>query len=711
MTKKIDLPLILLAIVAFLAPLIGGQISTDGLGLTPGANLILTALTGGPETPTLSHAFLTSLCAIALIVMLLQRKIMQVPNSLMSGQLLILFAIICSSVGYSEFRGASLPAGIEWLTYGCAFYAVVAIAGRQRGPVVLLTSLFAGCVLLGLLGIREYGDMKAIDPTWRVFPQWVGPNAMAAVLVIGLFVGIGLAINSERLAALGISIGCIAIGTSLFLTQSKGAILALVVSVLIFLILLAIWVPKKDIRRSMGTLLGIIGCVALMAAAISFQPKGSAGQTGSPLGRITNVSASADQSMGFRKLLWQSAFKLIEQNPVGTGINGFQYESARPGLVTQTRLAHQTYLQLAAEVSPLAFALFIGSIGMWWFLILKAGSKLAPKQNVLRASVAASVSGVLIHSFIDSDLSYFGIGIVFFMLLGVGLLLSTDAVAPEFLPSILRRVAVVGVAACAVCLTFLGYVEGMRSEARGHLALAQYNDAQNILQSLRSMAPWDADTFGLSTLSTRSLDERLTYAKEAVALGPSTHNYRTLARVQLDAGKPSEAKDSLQRALQRDPNNMAALTLLAEVSSKSGFDDEAKKALVKLVDVEKSTYFTIRSLPEMVPTETYHARVLLARMETDPQTQIDLMQPAVLGYMEYLNKTVPNVIKFAKAPDGPMDFGGETVEKAKAKLKEAQEAAKLLKELYQRLGAVDRASTANSDEGLFGKGLDSLSFK
>jgi len=720
MTKKIDLPLILLAVAAFLAPLIGGQIATDALSLDPSANSLVMAVLGSPEVPTLSHAILTLLCSIAIIILLWQRKIVQVPNNTVSGLLVILFGIIAASVGYSEFRSTSIPAALEWLAYGTAFYAVVAGTGRQRGPLILLSAMFAGCVLLALLGIQDYGANKAVDPTWRIMPQWVGPNALAAMLMIGFFIGLGLAIVTDRLASIAICVGCIAIGVAIFLTQSKGAILAMAACILVYAVLLIAWLPRKNLGRSLGIGFAVVAFIALLAGAMSFRPTASpspgpvAGapqaSVGSPLGRLENSSTSMDQSVGFRKLLWQSAIKLIESDPVGSGIGTFQYESARPGLVTQTHMAHEAYLQLAEEVSPLALILLVAAIGYWSILVSKGGSKLDSKQNVLRASVATAVAGVLFHNFVDSNLSYFGIGLSFFMLLGVGLLLSTDAVAPEFLPTILRRVAITGIAAFTAFMVFLGFTEGMRAQVRAYLP-DHYNDAQNLLESLRSMTPWDADVYSLSLQSSRTAAEQLQYAKRASELAPSTHNLRMLARVQDVAGLESDARSSLNKVLQKDPNNMLALQMLARIETKSGFDDEAKKTLEKLVDVEQTSYFKIRSLPELVATETYEARIELAMGESGPDSKIKWLPTAIDGFKQYAAHTVQNVIRFAKSPGGRMEYGGESVDRAKTKMTEAETAAKELAAAYRAVGNPALASAADADSALFAGVLDSLSFK
>ncbi len=704
MIKKLDIPLVLLAIAGFLAPLIGGQVAVDSLAMTPGSDPWISALMGASETPTLSHAILALLCTSALAVMLLQRKILQVPNNTVSGLLMALLGLILTTVSISSFRGASIPAAMEWLTYGITLFAVVAAGGRQRGPMLLLSSIFAGCVVLAWLGIREYGNMKAIDPTWRIFPQWVGPNAMAAILTVGIFLGLGQALNAKKLASLGVSIGCVAIGLAIFLSQSKGALVALLGSLFIFALLLVLWLPKKEIGRAVAMVGGTIGVVALLAIALSAQPKAATQATNnSPGARFLNAGATADQSVGFRKLLWKSSLKLMQQSPTGVGIGTFQFESARPGLTTQTHFAHQAYLQLGAEASVIAPLLLISALGFWGLLLLRGGRKLQSPQNVMRASVFAAVASVAMHSLIDSDFSYYGVGLIVFMLIGLGLLLSSDAVAPEFLPSALRRIAAFGVSSVTLFLLFLGITEASRGQARGLMTTGAGNDARSRLESLRSSAPWDGDIWYMSALVTQEANVRLAYAVKAVELAPSTRNLRFLARLEAGAGRFSDALSALQRAAQTDPNNLNTLTQLAELQETMGEFDKATETLKVLVKVEQTDYFKVRSLPELVETATYSARCRLAIKESDPAKKAALLQPAIDGFKQYLAVTVPQILRFANNADGPMAYGGEDIKAAEKKMAEALVAAKSLSDAYRAVGDRVKAGEADAAGAEFAK--------
>jgi len=61
MIKKLDIPLILLAVAGFLAPLIGGHVAIDAQAISPDSNPFLLACLARSKRPTLSHAILALL--------------------------------------------------------------------------------------------------------------------------------------------------------------------------------------------------------------------------------------------------------------------------------------------------------------------------------------------------------------------------------------------------------------------------------------------------------------------------------------------------------------------------------------------------------------------------------------------------------------------------------------------------------------------------
>ncbi|MGV3616995.1 MAG: O-antigen ligase family protein [Fimbriimonas sp.] len=692
MKVRLDTPLVLLTVSIFLAPLIGGQVSLDASGFPSPLAILL----GGAETPLLTHAFLT-LPIVFAFALLLRRQVVQVPNATMATTLLLFFGLLAATGLLSAFRLTSIATTAEWLAYALAFLTAVGATGRKLGPLTIATASFAGCVLLAMRGLLEYGEMKAIDPTWRIFAGWVNPNATAAMLLVGFFLGLAvLALAKDRLAVLMSGLGVALIGLGIVLTQSKGALLVLFVALLVFG-LAVLSTGKSEARgTTVKRTLSAVAVLALLAFAIQMRsaPPAGTGGTTSGISRVTQAGATSEQSAGFRTLLWKGALAMARKNPAGYGIGTYRFESGRSGLHTQTFYTHNAFLQLATEGSFVLPLLFFIAGGLWIRLAFRGWSKLPADRRILQAGVFSAVSAVVGHSLIDSDLYYFGVGLTFFVLLGVGLLLSADAVAPEFAPKPVRGIGTVGGFAVVFVLLYVGVAEFQRAEARGRISMRDAQGAAAALASARSMVPFDGEAWYLTAQIAPTDSERREAAERAASLAPTTRNIRLFARQLAAENRIPEAITQLQFALVRDPNNLPTLAQLAEFQGLVGNVQETEATLKRLVAVEQTSYFKIRSLPELVPTETYLARIQLARNATG-KAKVDLLQPAIDGFSEYLAKTIPMVKRMAAA-DPPSDFGGENRAKAEEKLARAAEGARELAAAYRALGDPRLAEAAES---------------
>lgn len=700
MTKRLDAAQWLLLIAAFLTPLMAGQLSLDALPLIGGLGSVVGTLVGGPEAPLLSHALLAFLVVASLVTTLLGRRIVQVPNNTVGGLLLIFLALIAVSPALSSFKAISVAAAVEWLAFGVAFYAAVACLGRRTGPFLIVGAIFGGCVLLALLGLAEYGANKGIDPHWRIFALWNNPNALAVMLLVGFVAGLGLLLLQERVSALLIGLGTALIGLAIVLTQSKGGLLVMGGASVAMCVVSAAIARGTTRMATVGRVVGVLVAVVGLAMLVNLQARTATAQAGSALGRLADASASSDQSAGFRKLLWRTSLDLIKGNPVGYGVGSFRFESSRPGLTTQTVYAHNAYLQLGVEASFLAPLLFLVFVAFWAYVAYRGFRTLPTERRILLTTVSVAIGTVLAHSLIDSDLYYFGVGLSVFMLLGAGLLVSADSVAPEFLFPALRRGASGIVAALAAVFLYFGYVDALRADVRGGIATRNAESAMGSLHTLQSIAPADGEVWYMTSQLAASPSERLAALVQAVDNAPSTRNLRALARAYAEEKEIGKATYTLDKALQRDPNNLLALYELASVHRQNGDVDEYRKTLARLVDVENTTYYKVRSLPELVPTETYQARVELTGLTTDRSQQIKLLSGAVEGFRSYLAKTIPNVLRMSKS-DPPADYAGETLEKAKAKMEIAAAAAQRLAVLLRGTGDAVGATKAEADAAAF----------
>jgi len=700
-----------LAAVLFLAPIIGGQIFVEAMKLEPGASALSLVMKGAPETPWLSHAYLGLFLAATAIWMAFSQKVIAIPKIPMSALMIFFGGCLFASISGSSFKLVSGATIAEWLLYLVAFFVSASVTGRGKGSQVLLGSIVAGCAIVALMGIIEYGQMRQIDPTWRIFASWVNSNALAGMLLIGFILGLGLTLLNERVPSLLIGLATVLIGTAIVLTQSRGAIIyALPVGLAFFLVAIALVGGEAKARLfRVGKACAVLLAVVVLMASITLSAKKSSDGSVAPtaLSRVSSQEDHArEQSSSFRIMLWKSSIELMKLNPGGYGLGTFRYEGSRPGLVVPTQLAHQTFLQLGSEASPVTPAILICAGLAWLFYMFRGLRKTPFELSAIRIAIVAAIAASFVHNLFDSDLYQFGIGLTFFALLGIGLSAAADGVSPEYLPTPIRISFPVGAIALVGALFFAGssklhISQGLAAFGEGDTAKAQDlfdNSANNGV---------DGEAFFLKSRMVQDPAERLSLLQKAAALNPSPKFYRALAREQAASGNRIGAVDAFTIALKRDPNNLQTLSQLLELYVAAHEADEAKKTAIRMVEVEKSPSFTIRAISEVVPVQTFHARMYLASLESDSHRVVDLLKPAVEGYQEYVRNTLPRVIQNSGA-ESDAAFAGETVQSATKAVEEAQLAAQKLRDAYRSLADRTGASEAGKALEGFANAADSL---
>lgn len=692
MSQKVDaVPIALLTIAALLTPVIGGGVNVEAQPVEPGFAATLSAVMGGRDLPLLSHALLLLPVAVALIWVWLSSRVVQVPAPAITYSALAFAAFLVLGL-MGPFPFSAQMSLVEYYAYVIAFFAAVAALGRDSGPRRLIMAIFAGSALVAASGVMEYLVMSARDPSWRIFGTWMNPNALAAMLLIGFFCGVGVVFANLRrpgketegpMRALAV-IALGAIVAALVLTQSRGAYLALLVGVAG--VLISFFFSPTGARRAghglastgIALALGIVLAIGLTLAAPT--------KSGGALGRVTQMETTQEQSAGFRTNLWRGAVALIQENPIGHGLGSYRFVSAKPGLTTQTQFTHNSYLQLAVEGGVIALGALIALVLTWTIGFFRGARHGDPRAAPWRAAVLGSVMAIGAHSMIDSDLSYFGIGFSIFLLMGVGLLLSVDGVTPETRPRPMIPVAVGFTAAALLFMWVFAIGESHKARARYALLTGEPGPASEAADRALGITPGDPEAAYLRALATPDPSQRLAYFQRATTPTGWTKFQRAYARELATQGKRLEALNALDKALWLDPNNLPALWLKTQFQSEVGNHTGAVETARRLVAIERTPYFQVRSIPEIVPTETYEARIFLARSMPSSSERTELLRGAVEGFQAFAQRTVPQLVALGGG------YGGVTPRDADAALELGMSAAELLRES----GDTGTASTAIS---------------
>jgi O-antigen ligase len=188
---------------------------------------------------------------------------------------------------------------------------------------------------------------------------YANPNDLAAIALLVLSIAAGLAVTERdrryRLAAFGVSAF---VAFDIFITQSRGALIALAVFVIAVL-----WrAPKRQRARATAA-------VALIAAVVVAFAPASVWDRLSGLRNVTSDDLSqvdAEGSATQRFEIWKVARTIIAENPVtGVGVNAYPLEHSRVAPRAQflptargKRDTHSTYLNVAAETGFPGLVLF-----------------------------------------------------------------------------------------------------------------------------------------------------------------------------------------------------------------------------------------------------------------------------------------------------------------------------------------------------------------
>lgn len=696
-------PAALIAAGSLLAVILGGQVAVDQGAVSGDVGAVLGAILSGSDVPIYQHALIAACFAIAWIATALSRRVLQIPPVRLGLPVLAFFGLVGLSVGVAVCKSVAIESAAEWFAYAIAFFSVVAAVGRKRGPAALMLGIFVGCFVLALMGIREYESVKASEPTHRIFASWNNPNALGSILTVGLFLGLGLTLTRPRAQSLASAAGSVLIGFAILLTQSKGSLLVSAVGALaLCAFAIAAVRPFTDGLRKVGRVVACVAAIGVLGFALQSSAKRGAAGAASPFTRLGNSAQSAEQSVGFRKNLQNTAISLIKSNPSGDGIGCFRFDSTRPGLVMHTVMAHNNLLQLGVEATPLAPVALLFALA-WWIYYCVRGMRAVPtERKLVLASIIVAVSGLFLDGMFESNLYYFGIGIVFFGLLGVGLLLAADAPAPEFAPKPARIVAAILAGVVVVELILAGMVEAGKATVRFERAIGgadSISSARTRIDSLKSLGAGDGEVWYLSGTLRSEPRARADEFATAVGLCPLAKYSRALARSLVEAREVDRAIVVLKDCLRIDPNNLTALVQLLETQRSSGDLAGAAETARKLVAVESTPYFKTRAIPEQVPTETAQARIFLAEKSAKVAEKIALLEPAVAQLAQHRAVTMPIVRRFAESG---LDYAGEDLARGLQTMRLGQKAAQDLGQAYRAAGDLPAAAKADAEAALFG---------
>jgi O-antigen ligase len=318
--------------------------------------------------------------------------------------LLILIQIVFRITAYPH---DTVALALQYFCYGmlCFLAGQILLRGSQARSLALIFSLY-GAVLAAfalLQGISPNGRLYWVRLPrmggW-IYGPYVNHNHYAGLME--MLVPIPLVLSLTRLAsskarAAAASAAAVMVGT-IFLSGSRGGMLAIVAELVILAVLLA--KQKRGLRTAIG--IGIF--MALVIGILAWIGGGELSR------RIATVSPERSEiTTDLRANINRDGLRMFLKKPVlGWGLGAFpvvypQFRTFYTNFFVNE--AHNDYLQLLVEMGVLGFGI------MLWFLITlyrRAIKKIGKWETEMSGAVALAcllgLSGILVHSAVDFNL-------------------------------------------------------------------------------------------------------------------------------------------------------------------------------------------------------------------------------------------------------------------------------------------------------------------
>jgi len=344
------------------------------------------------------------------------------PLTILAGVLFLAYAV---SLTHSEYLGQSVHA--LFLKYGKYLLLMLAIGEGVKDKRVAIRMALVLCLTAAflcwdgfyqffsgrdLLLFREAGRLDVYSGAkefhfFRVTATFPASNTFASYLAPVLMLGLALSFfygaKTQKTALLkGICLGSVVM--CLLLTFSRGGLIDCLAGV----VMLAFLLKKK--------ILWIIPVVLLTAV---FCGKNLYGNRSGQEGVI-------DPTVETRLLMLKDASRMFESHPwTGIGLNTYyKTHKKNRSLAIPPSYAHNSYIQMIAEVGIIGFMSFMALMIYWFGRGMSAfGKSRDPELKFLLGGVLTGVLGLCVASFFDNVLFELLPATLFWILMGYGAVL------------------------------------------------------------------------------------------------------------------------------------------------------------------------------------------------------------------------------------------------------------------------------------------------
>jgi putative inorganic carbon (hco3(-)) transporter len=301
----------------------------------------------------------------------------------------LLAAVVLSHLSHFDTWSARMS-GLMFLKLAIYYLLLVAVVDSPKrlmsflGWLLLFIAMIGALSLLNWRGVLQLPGMEPLEQTvcddtsdeasvlvrMRGTGIFNDPNDLAMILVAGVVIGMHFAMHSTRRILRPFCLALVGLfGFAIFLTQSRGGLLALVTAGLVF------FYDRWGVKRT-----AILAAVVLPLLLVAFG------------GRMTSFGEAIEADTGQSRVqLWSEGLILFRQFPL-FGV-GCQSSSDEIGMVIHNSFIH-AFTELGFLGGSLFLGAFAGSLVMLYRLVRQTTGQEAEGLRPVLHCVIAILAGV-----------------------------------------------------------------------------------------------------------------------------------------------------------------------------------------------------------------------------------------------------------------------------------------------------------------------------
>ena len=340
--------------------------------------------------------------------------------------LVVFVALAATSLTWAESPGEGTTPLLRYALNLILFLIVFTAVRTPRHFKWAIGAYVAGAALAAGYGVLNPPQNVAYYDVTRVSGTIGDPNELAAILVGGTILAAGLAASLRRAPILRLSalLASLLCAGGIFLSLSRGGLVALAFALVASVVVAGRW------RMQAITLAVVIAIAGFGYFAFFAGPDA--------VNRVTSFG----QGTG-RADIWTVGWRMVQAHPVlGVGVGNYRVSSVhyllQPGalkrdefILDTPKVAHNTYLQVLAELGIVGLVLFTSIILFSLGCILRAAHAFARLKDhsmeLMSRALLVALSGVLAADFFISE----EFSKQLWLLLGLGPALLAIAVSKE----------------------------------------------------------------------------------------------------------------------------------------------------------------------------------------------------------------------------------------------------------------------------------------